>query len=339
MQKTLSLRIHAVDAATQTIRKVVKGIGGIVAVVRTVSRVIRSVVIGVINFRQTIGTFKDSFVSLKALFEERGLGGGIAELARRFLQLRVVTKSIGVLKKSLRSLPGLIKKIDISASRLFSRLLKSLFRSIFSFKSLFAALVTGFLARTAFRSLEQVSREVRLIGFAADRTGASFQSLSELAFIGGKVDLNLTDIVDVFGDLNERIAEFVDFGSGSAQDVIKKIGLQTTDAEGRIRKVDDLFFDIVGKLNAIEDLASREFLFKELFGDQAARILPFVNLGIDRLRELRIEARRLGVIFTPEQVAAATKFSDAVDNVRSSFKGLKVRVLEEIGRASCRERV
>ena len=253
-------------------------------------------------------------------------------------QLQITVSAQDQATAVMRSVTAQIGRLGTSASRVgksVSSVVGRVVRSLASVRSvvlgLTAAIGVGLGAGALIGSVRSLTGEMDRLGLSAQRTGASTETLSLFTFLGERIGQDAQDVGDLVGDLVERLAEARRLGTGTGVEAISLLGIDIESANGGLRRTDDLLFEVITKINALEEVAEREFFTKELFGDEAARFSPFFNIGLEQLEVYREQADRLGVIFTPEQIAAAQQMNEGIQLVRAAFRGMTADLIERFG--------
>lgn len=111
--------------------------------------------------------------------------------------------------------------------------------------------------------------------------------------------------------------------TGRAAAAFRQLGVSVRDAGGRLRDTEDILGDLADAFSRMPDSSTKSALAIALFGRAGARLLPFLNAGRKGLRELGLEAERLGIVFTKEQAAIGDALGDALDGVKFAVSGVR----------------
>lgn len=109
-------------------------------------------------------------------------------------------------------------------------------------------------------------------------------------------------------------------GAEPVQQAFEKLGLDM--ARLQSMKTEDVFLHISDRIAKMPDPADRTALAMEIFGKQAAELIPLLNQGADGLAAMAAEAEALGLVLTDEEIKAAAEADDAIQKLSKSFSAL-----------------
>ena len=158
------------------------------------------------------------------------------------------------------------------------------------------------------------AEQLQELGFAADRSGVSLDSLAQAVFRA-----------------NRRIANATS-GTGPAVRAIEELGIAAEDLN-RLAPEQQLA-TLADALNDLDDESRANQLGFEIFGDNFRQILPLIQEGSSGIESLRRRARDLGLVLSEEAVAGAVDLTDAITDLSSALKGLSLEfgnVLNSLG--------
>ncbi len=160
----------------------------------------------------------------------------------------------------------------------------------------------------------------------AGRTGVGVEALGELKHAA---DLSGTSIDDVEAALRKQSRTVTDAANGSsaATDALAELGITAADIASM--SPEETFLAIADGLAAIEDPARRAAMAQEVWGRSATSLLPLIAGGAAGIREMREEARALGLVMSQDDATAAEALNDAMGRVTSTL----ARVVNVIGAA------
>lgn len=137
---------------------------------------------------------------------------------------------------------------------------------------------------------------------AAEKTGASVESLSSLFNTLAPTGVSLETITDVAGKLTKAMAG-ADEESSKAASAFKALGIATTDSLGNLRSVDDVLVDVAQALSTYADGTNKTAIAQALLGKTGAEYLPILKDLAGRQRD--------AATVTTEQAAAAESLANA----------------------------
>lgn len=137
---------------------------------------------------------------------------------------------------------------------------------------------------------------------AAEKSGASVESLSSLLNTLAPTGVSLEQISDVAGKLTKAMAG-ADEESSKAAEAFKALGIETKDSAGNLRSVDSVLTDLADALSQYADGTNKTAIAQALLGKSGAEYLPLLKDLATRQRE--------SASVTGEQAAAAEQLANA----------------------------
>lgn len=158
------------------------------------------------------------------------------------------------------------------------------------------------------------------------RTGISVEALSGLGFAARRSGASM-ETVEVAIRRMQRSIEDAGRGSKEAVDALAALGLSAAALKGL--SPEEQFKTIAARLAAIADPTKKAALAMMLFGRSGTMLLPM----LDDLDSLLKEAKRLGLIVSKEDAAAAAAFADAWGDVKDVLRIVSFTVGSILGKA------
>ncbi|MEG1603740.1 MAG: hypothetical protein RR340_09035, partial [Cloacibacillus sp.] len=110
----------------------------------------------------------------------------------------------------------------------------------------------------------------------------------------------------------------------------KRAGVAFVDAKGKARSVEDVMADMAGVFGKQKDGAKKTAVAMALMGKSGADLIPMLNAGKDGMKEMRKEARDLGIVMDEKTAKSAEAFNDNVDRMVKVIKGLVFNLGSEL---------
>lgn len=92
---------------------------------------------------------------------------------------------------------------------------------------------------------------------------------------------------------------------------------------------EELFASTITALQGLEDETQRTYLAGKLLGRGATELGALLNMSADEISNMKEQAHTLGGVMSDEAVKAAAGFSDSLQNVQTSLKGMKNNMLAD----------
>jgi len=151
----------------------------------------------------------------------------------------------------------------------------------------------------------------------SQRTGMSVEALSELGYAAEQSGTNLEAIEKASKKLAKTVTDAAD-GSKSARESFAGLGLSW--AEVAAKSPDDQLEAVADGLAGISDPARRAALAQEVLGKSGTDLIPMLSGGAAGMRQLRDEAKRLGLTVSGDTAAKAAVLDDSLASLGAVVK-------------------
>jgi hypothetical protein len=185
-----------------------------------------------------------------------------------------------------------------------------------------AALVGAGVAAGAF--VTQWAQGATEIESTAKRIGISAQSLQEWEYAARATGGEAEGIAGIFKELNNRLAEVGETGTGSAADALTLLKLRVEDL--RRLKPEQQMEAIADRLSMISDVGARTFIKDSLFGGEYEKIGSLLEQGSAGIATLRQEAQSLGGVLDGKALEGAKNFNRELVKTDAILEGVKSTV-------------
>lgn len=119
-------------------------------------------------------------------------------------------------------------------------------------------------------------------------------------------------------------------GNEAAQEAFRDLGVEVKDTSGRMRPIQDVLLDVAERFKQMPDGARKSALAVKLMEESGLRLIPVLNQGAAAIRKFGEEAESIGIVFTPEQLAAAKEWEQNLQRLKAAGTGLAHNVGNEI---------
>lgn len=157
----------------------------------------------------------------------------------------------------------------------------------------------------------------------SQRTGASAEALSQLAYAAGQSGTDLGVVEKSIRKLGKTVTEAAD-GSQGAADALSAIGLSA--AELSTMTPEQQLQAVADGLSKISDPGEKAARAMDVLGKSGADMLPLMNGGAQGIRDLMNEADALGLTLSGDQAAAAAAFDDTWDKLKNTFGAVSMQI-------------
>jgi len=174
------------------------------------------------------------------------------------------------------------------------------------------------------RSTAQAGDEIAKL---STRIGASVEALSEYKHVAELSAVPFRSLTVAWQRQTRRVAEAAR-GTGEAKDAIKELGLEASTLNQMA--LDEQFETIAGAITKVSNQSDRVRLAMKLWDSEGVALLQTLGGGTDGLKEMREEARALGLVFSEESAKAAEDFNDSLTRLRGRLRGITMFVGNEV---------
>lgn len=156
----------------------------------------------------------------------------------------------------------------------------------------------------------------------SERTGVAVSALSELGYAAqqGGIDIDTLDLA--LNKMNKTL------GSSLGAKTLKLLGINLADIKNM--SPDQQLEIIAEAIHGMDTQAKKTAAVMAVFGRGGAALLPMFHEGAEGIREMRQEARDLGIVMGPEKAAAAKEYVQAWNRFERVSKGIKTAIASAV---------
>jgi hypothetical protein len=213
------------------------------------------------------------------------------------------------------------------AFRSIERNMLSVEKAIGSMKAGFVALATGFVATSIVNVLQDAVDNMDALGKASQRVGLPTEKLSALKLAAQDSGVAFADLESNVTALNKKLAGIGGGEKNDASVALKAMGITAFTASGQLKNTDVVLGEVADKFQRYKDGAGEARLAANLFTKSGADMIPLLNAGRDGFAEAAQKADLFGLMVGGNAAAQATRFNDALQDLRSAFHGLVQQVV------------
>lgn len=142
------------------------------------------------------------------------------------------------------------------------------------------------------------------------QTGFTVEELQKMQYASDLVDVDMETMAGSIAKLTKNMA--------NGSDAFGKLGISVKDEmTGQLRDANTVWYETLWALSKVENETQRDALAMEIFGKSAADLSGIVDDGGVALMSYGSEAEELGLILSQDNVDAANKFNDAMDQLKA----------------------
>lgn len=241
-----------------------------------------------------------------------------------------MAKKVGIKIELEGNFRGDLKRLGTNSKKAFasvannakraSNAVGGLARAMFSLKGALVGLGIGLAVRQFSKLIveqatlqDEAIKTARALGIQVEQLTALRRS-TELGGASAQVlDNGLRKLTRNILDMSK--------GIGEAKDAFEEMGIEVENTDGTLRTADEVLFDIADGFAATADGSRKSANAQLLFGRAGAQLINTLNGGSKALREQRVEAERLGIIFSEKVAKEAEIFNDALLDMGKALDG------------------
>lgn len=155
------------------------------------------------------------------------------------------------------------------------------------------------------------------------RTGVAEETLSALGHVAKLAGADMDSVEKSVKYLTNQMLD-ASRGTGEARKTFKELNIAVTDSKGALRPAVDVMMDAADAIGKMTNETQQAAYAAEMFGARTGTaLIPILKLGSAGMREAMNEAKRLGIVMSKEDAAAADAAGDAMDTFTAALEGTK----------------
>jgi hypothetical protein len=242
------------------------------------------------------------------------------KLAELFVDFTGRTESFDGAERGVHSK---LKSLEASANKAVAAIGRNLFK-------IGAAVVAGVGAAVA--AVLVLTHKITEFGDNIDkiskRTGVSAEALSELGFAAELSGQNFEALEKSIRGLQRSYFDLIR-GSSEIVDAYKVLGLELKDLQGLTPE--QMFMKVADAIGRLDDASLKAGVAMKIFGRSGSQLIPLFNEGAEGIERMRQEARRLGIVMSKEDAAAAAEWVDTMARLRAAIRGVGIAMWRHFG--------
>lgn len=167
---------------------------------------------------------------------------------------------------------------------------------------------------------------------SAQRAGVGLEAWQEYAHAAKLADVSNEELQKSFQKLNENKIKALTGGDEQAL-WFKRAGVKLKTKDGKMKDTDSLYMEVAESIKKFTDkgeLSKANALAKGIFGKSGQELMPLLNAGAAGLRELREEARTLGLVLEKDTADSSEQFNDSLERTHGSLRGTGYLIGKEV---------
>ena len=184
------------------------------------------------------------------------------------------------------------------------------------------AVAAGTAALVAYATAQ--GRAIQETQALATMAGVTVEEFERLSFVYGTVGINAEKFGDITKDVQERIGEFQNAGTGAFQDVADALGLTSKEAlalSGEFEKMSgqEVLQEVVNRMEDAGKSSQEMSAVLEALASDTTRLIPLLRDGGKAADELSTKFRQINVGISEEEREQFKELAENVDLAQSAF--------------------
>ena len=194
-----------------------------------------------------------------------------------------------------------------------------------------AAAAIGAGAVAAGKKIWDMANDTAAAGDTVDKMsqklGMSAEAYQEWDYVLSQSGADIESMGAGFKSLTNLVDEATS-GNDKAAASFEKLGISTRDLKDMSRE--DIFALTIKRMQEMGDTTDRAALANTIFGKSGQDLAPLLNQTAEATQDLKDEAHDLGFVMSDEAIGASVRFTDSLDTLKRTFKGVKDGITAEL---------
>lgn len=153
-------------------------------------------------------------------------------------------------------------------------------------------------------------------------TGIATDELQKMQYASAFLDVEVETMTGAMTKLTRNMYQARE-GTKQQEEAFAKLHIRYKDTNGQLRDINEVFYEVIDALGKVKNETERDALAMTLMGRSAKELNPLIEAGSQRLRGLGVEAEKLGVILSEDELDKLGQFQDAMDRLQNTTDALK----------------
>lgn len=154
-----------------------------------------------------------------------------------------------------------------------------------------------------------IAKGVANIGNEARRAGVSTKAFQELSYVAEQSRVPIDALVDGMKELNIRIDEYANEGTGAGADAFRRLGFSADDLKRKLADPSALLVEILDRLRTL-DRETQSRILEDVFGGEGGeQFIQLLDRGAEGIRAMIKEANDLGLVMDEQLIERADEFN------------------------------
>lgn len=193
--------------------------------------------------------------------------------------------------------------------------------------NLYGVAVVGLVATGLVALINGTVKADDHIAKLSTRLNISTEALSEYKHVAELTGVSFDTMTMAFQRVSRRVSEAAK-GSGEAKDALIELGLSAEKLNQLT--IDQQFEIITDRINGLGNEADKTRLAMRLFDSEGVALLQTMKGGSGAIKDMRKQARDLGLTLSGEDAKAAEEFNDSLTVLKATFTGVGNTIVHQL---------
>lgn len=189
----------------------------------------------------------------------------------------------------------------------------------------------GAATMAAGKAIYDMANETAAIGDSVDKMsqslGMSTNAYQEWEYVLSQNGADIESLKVGLNKLNNTVDDATNGGEQAAKK-FERLGISMEDLKGKSRE--EVFAMTISGLQGITDEGEKAAIASDLLGRSSVDLAALLNQSVEGTTDLKERAHELGIVMSKEAVNAAVVYGDSMDDLKSSFQGVKNSIASEL---------
>ena len=176
--------------------------------------------------------------------------------------------------------------------------------------------------KSIFTGVKESAQELGLLSDNAEKVAMSAETLQSWQYTAKMVGFDNEQLVKTMEKQQKAFAN-AKTGSDSLRESYASIGVDID----KINSSEDAFEATINALAQCTDETQRNAIANDIFGKSYADLAPLLNMGAEKIAQMRQEAYDLGLVVSNDAVAAGDEFADTMDTISMQVDTAKAKLV------------
>jgi hypothetical protein len=177
--------------------------------------------------------------------------------------------------------------------------------------------------RLIYDTAVQIASATNAIERQATVLGINTDELQKWQYAAKMSDVNAQELAIGIKFLSRNM-EDASSGAGESSKYFSAMGISVKDAHGNLRPLNDVMGDVMDKFASWEDGPRKIAIALQIFGRSGENLIPLLNKGRIGFDELAEEARKFGIILSPDLIRKGSEAETAFKKLDSQINSMKL---------------